>query len=146
MNATDIAFLKYKNIHDDYLIFERSKTEWSLRNDPKSISVFISDDMKAIIEKWNNENKSSNNFIFTVLETGISPLLQYEIVQLFVTFINEWMKRILKKLGISKKASTYVARLTFSTVLERSGASTEYIQEAWGHSDTKATENYLDKF
>ena len=56
------------------------------------------------------------------------------------------MKRILKTLGINKKATTYVARHTFSTVLKRSGASTEYIQEALGHTDVKTTENYLDSF
>jgi integrase/recombinase XerD len=67
-------------------------------------------------------------------------------MQLFVSFINDWMKRILKNLGIDKKATTYVARHTFSTVLKRSGASTEYIQEALGHSNIKTTENYLDSF
>ena len=53
------------------------------------------------------------------------------------------MKRILKKLEIDKKVTTYVARHTFSTVLKRSGASTEFIQEALGHSNIKTTENYL---
>ena len=146
MNAKDIVFLKYKNIHDDYLIFERSKTERSMRSDPKPISVFISDDMKAIMERWGNKEKSSNNYIFPILEPGITPLRQYELVQLFVSFINDWMKRILKTLGINKKATTYVARHTFPTVLKRSGASTEYIQEALGHTDVKTTENYLDSF
>ena len=50
------------------------------------------------------------------------------------------------KLGIDKKATTYVARHTFSTILKRSGASTEYIQEALGHADIKTTESYLDSF
>ncbi len=56
------------------------------------------------------------------------------------------MKRILSDLGIEKKATTYVARHTFSTVLKRSGASTEQIQEALGHTDIKTTESYLDSF
>ncbi len=56
------------------------------------------------------------------------------------------MSRIKEKLGIDKKITTYVARHTFSTVLKRSGASTEYIQEALGHTDVKTTENYLDSF
>ncbi|HEY8661014.1 MAG TPA: site-specific integrase [Hanamia sp.] len=146
MNAKDIACLKNKNINDSYVIFERSKTERAMRSEPKPITVFLTDDMKAIIEKWGNKDKSPGNFIFPVLEAGITPLRQYELVQLFVSFINDWMKRILKKLGIDKKATTYVARHTFSTVLKRSGASTEYIQEALGHSDVKTTENYLDSF
>lgn len=146
MNPKDIASLKYKNIHDEYLIFDRSKTERALRGDPKPITVFINDDMKTIISRWSNEDKSPNNYIFPIMEQGISPLRQYELMQLFVKFINDWMKHILNNLGINKKATTYVARHTFSTVMKRSGASTEYIQEALGHSDIKTTENYLDSF
>jgi len=56
------------------------------------------------------------------------------------------MSRIKEKLGIDKKITTYVARHTFSTVLKRSGATTEYIQEALGHTDVKTAENYLDSF
>ncbi len=146
MNPKDIACLKYKNIHDEYLVFERSKTERAFRNDPKPITVSINDDMRAIMERWGNKDKSPNNYIFPVMEPGISPLRQYELMQLLVSFINNWMKHILKNLGIDKKGTTYVARHTFSTVLKRSGASTEYIQEALGHSDIKTTENYLDSF
>ena len=102
--------------------------------------------MKVIIEKWGNKDKSPGNFIFPILEVGITPLRKYEVIHLFVRFINDWMKHILKNLGIDKKATTYVARHTFSTILKRSGASTEYIQEALGHSDVKTTESYLDSF
>lgn len=56
------------------------------------------------------------------------------------------MRRIAVKLGVTKKITTYVARHTFSTVLKRSGVSTEFIQEALGHTDMKTTENYLDSF
>ena len=113
---------------------------------PKPITVFINDDMKDIMERWSNKDKSPNNYIFPVMKQGISPLRQQEIIQLFVSFINDWMKRILKNLKIDKKGTTYVARHTFSTVLKRSGVITEYIQEALGHSDIKTTENYLDSF
>ena len=88
--------------------------------------------MKDIMERWRNKDKSTNNYIFPVMEQGISPLRQYELMQLFVSFINDWMKRIIKNLKIDKKGTTYVARHTFSTVLKRSDASTEYIQEALG--------------
>jgi integrase/recombinase XerD len=146
MNAKDIVNLKYKNIDGEFLTFERAKTEHSLRDDPKIITVYLNDDMKAIIQKWGNENKSANNYIFPILEHGLTPLRQYELVQNFVGFVNGWMKRILQNLGINKKATTYVARHTFSTVLKRSGASKEFIQEALGHADSKTTENYLDSF
>lgn len=146
MNPKDIANLRYEYIDGDYLSFERSKTENTLRSEPITITVFVTDDMKEIIERWGNKNKSPKNYIFPVLEHNLSPLRQYELIQNFVGFINDWMKRILKNLGIEKKATTYVARHTFSTVLKRSGASTEYIQESLGHADKSTTENYLDSF
>lgn len=117
-----------------------------MRSDPKPITVYITEDMWRIIDHWGNRDKNPNNFIFPVLEPGLTPLRQYELVQLFVSFVNEWMRRIAEKLGINKKTTTYVARHTFSTVLKRSGASTEFIQEALGHTDLKTTENYLDSF
>jgi len=103
-----------------------------VRSDPRTISVFITEDMWSIIDRWRNKDRSPNNYIFPILEHGLSPLRQYELTQLFVALINEWMSRIKEKLGIDKKITTYVARHTFSTVLKRSGASTEYIQEALG--------------
>lgn len=146
MNPKDIANLRYEYIDGDYLSFERSKTENTLRSDPITITVFLTDDMKKIIERWGNQNKSLKNYVFPILEHGLTPLRQYELIQNFVGFINDWMKRILKNLGINKKATTYVARHTFSTVLKRSGASTEYIQESLGHADKSTTEGYLDSF
>ena len=71
MNAKDIACLKNKNINDSYVIFDRSKTERAMRSEPKPITVFLTDDMKAIIEKWGNKDKSPGNFIFPVLEAEL---------------------------------------------------------------------------
>ena len=113
MNPKDIACLKYKNIHDEYIVFERSKTERALRSDPKPITVFINDDMKDIMKRWSNKDKSPNNYIFPVIEPGISPLRQYELMQLFVSFINEWMKRILKNLKIDKKRNHVCGKTYF---------------------------------
>jgi integrase/recombinase XerD len=81
-----------------------------------------------------------------VLSHGLTPIRQYELIELFIQSINDWMKKIRKKVGIEKSVTTYVARHTFSTVMKRSGASTEFIQEALGHTNIKTTENYLDSF
>lgn len=35
---------------------------------------------------------------------------------------------------------------SFSTILKRSGVSTEFISESLGHTDLRTTENYLDSF
>src|SRR5215218_8122824 len=146
MNPKDIAFLKWANLNGDYLTFERAKTERSLRNDPKPITVYVNEDMKAIIQRWGNQDRSLDNYIFPILQQGLPDLRVYDRIQNFVGLINYWMKEILLNLVLDKKATTYVARHTFSTVLKRSGASTEAIQEALGHTDIKTTEHYLDSF
>jgi integrase len=146
MNPKDIAFLKFKNIVGEFLIFERAKTEKATRNDPKPISVFISEEMWQIIRRWGNKDEEPNSYIFQVLTHGITPIRQYELVELFIRSVNDWMAVVRKKLGIEKSLTTYVARHTFSTVLKRSGVSTEFIQEALGHTSIRTTENYLDSF
>src|SRR5690606_15653643 len=120
--------------------------ERSLRDDPKPITVFLNEDMKEIIERWGNKPASPNEYIFPILYHGIEPLRQYTLIQNLVSVINDCMQRILDDLCINKKATTYVARHTFSTILKKSGASTEQIQEALGHTNIRTTENYLDSF
>lgn len=146
INPTDIARLKYKNIEGEYLVFERAKTENATRTMPKPITVYITEDMQRIMDYWGNKDKRREHYIFPVLEHGITPLRQVELIELFVQAINDWMGKIRKKLGIEKKVTTYVARHTFSTIMKRSGVSTEFIQEALGHTNIKTTENYLDSF
>ncbi len=65
---------------------------------------------------------------------------------MFIRSTNEWMEKIRFKLNIERKVIKYVARHTFSTVMKRSGVSTEFIQEVLGHTDIRTTENYLDSF
>ena len=81
-----------------------------------------------------------------MLELGITALRQYELIELFTQSINDWLVKIKKKLNIEKRLTTYVARHTFSTVLKRSGVSTEFIQESLGHTNIRTTEKYLDSF
>lgn len=146
MNPKDVAFLKFKNIQDGFLVFSRAKTEGTTRHDPRIISVYITDDMKRIIAKWGNKSKKLDNYLFPIMEANLTPLQQFKIVPAFTQFINDKMEVIGKNLGIERKITTIVSRHSFSTQMKRSGASTEYIQEALGHMDKKTTENYLGSF
>lgn len=146
INPKDVAYLKFKNIEGEYLIFERAKTENTTRTDPKPITVYLTEDILGIIQRWGNKNRKPGNYIFPVLQDGLTLLEQHFAVRAFVKFINDRMGRIRQQLGIAKKLTTIVSRHSFSTQLKRSGASNEYIQEALGHADKKTTENYLDSF
>ena len=102
--------------------------------------------MKQIVKKWGSKNSSADNFVFPILDDNANLLEQYYRVKRLIFFINDGMKRIAEELGIEKKVTNIVSRHTFSTVLKRSGVSTEFIQESLGHTNKKTTENYLDSF
>ena len=55
-------------------------------------------------------------------------------------------RAIARQLGIESDCTTYAARHSFATILQRSGVSTEFISEALGHSNVKTTQNYLAGF
>ena len=56
------------------------------------------------------------------------------------------MKRIAKKVGIDKEVTTYYARHSFATILQRSGANISMISDLLGHSNLSVTQNYLSGF
>ncbi len=80
------------------------------------------------------------------MQLGLDPLQQFDLLHDVRKLINKSMAAISKKLGIEKKVTTVVTRHSFSTQLKRAGASTEFIQEALGHTNKRTTENYLDSF
>lgn len=87
-----------------------------------------------------------NTYLFPILEEGVGPLELHFKVRTFVKFINDRIRRIAADLGIDKKVKTIVSHHAYSTHLKGAGASTEFIQEALGHTDKKTNENYLDSF
>lgn len=137
MNVKDMAYLKYRDIKEEYFVFTRRKTAWATRNNPKPITVILSDEIKTIIKKWGNKDCAPESYVFSILEAEISVLEEYDRCRSFLKFINSRMVRIGKLLAISKKLTTIVSRHSFSTQLKRAGASTEFIQESLGHIDKK---------
>jgi integrase/recombinase XerD len=146
MNVKDMIFLRWKNIQGEYLIFERSKTDNSNRVNPKPITVYLTEDLVDIIQTHGNINRLPHDFIFPLMQAGLNSLEQFDLLNHIRRLINDAMAQIAHELKIEKKITTIVTRHSFSTQLKRSGVSTEYIQEALGHSNIKTTENYLDSF
>lgn len=144
-NINDIVRLKYKNIDNDFITFIRHKTLTTC-NTPKPISVPYSNDLKRIIKKWGNKDCSPDNFIFPFIKDQMTEKNIRSRLDALIGKINIEMKEIVKDVGINKKVTTYTARHSFSTVLKRSGVSTEFIGESLGHTSLKTTELYLDSF
>ena len=135
INIKDICLLKWQNIKSGSISFVRAKTERSKKGNQKEIVIFISDDIQLIIDKWGNYKKSKTDYVFPILESGISLQRERDLIQYFTKTTNKWMKRLALELGIEANLTTYVARHSYSTVLKRSGVSIEYISESLGHSN-----------
>jgi integrase/recombinase XerD len=145
INIKDMCLLKYENIKGEMLEFERAKTARTKRN-VEPIRIPLSDDAKIIINKWGNKKKDDKTFVFPVLKFGITLVREKQLVQQLTKLVNSHMKTIAEELKIDSKLTTYAARHSFATILQRSGASTEFISEALGHSNVSTTQNYLAGF
>ncbi|MDX2001849.1 MAG: site-specific integrase [Chitinophagales bacterium] len=146
MNTKDVAYLRYKNIDDGFIVFTRAKIERTTKDDPKLIMVYISEEIQKIIDEIGNKRVDGNTFLFPILDDRLDPLAQHLRIKAFTKFVNDGMKGICQKAGVDRKSTTNVARHSLATVLKRQGASTEFIQETLGHYEKRTTENYMDSF
>jgi len=146
INFKDIAMLKRKNIDGDMIRFLREKTKRSSQGNQVTISCYLTDKVKAIIDKWGGQDKSSDAFIFPILTSNDTPKEQVKKVAQFIQTTNKGMKKICNALGLGVEVTTYFSRHSAATILKQSGASISQIQEALGHSSSAVTQKYLDSF
>ncbi|MDR1742306.1 MAG: site-specific integrase [Dysgonamonadaceae bacterium] len=144
ININDLLKLKFSNIDGDEIHFYRSKTLHTSK-DKKEIEALLTPEMKQIIERWGNPDKSPDNYVFPFLVGYDTPVEQKKRIQDITRRINKHLKIISEKLDIPN-ISTYTARHSYASVLKRSGANIAYISESLGHSNLKTTENYLASF
>ncbi len=146
LNIKDMASLKYENINTNTITFIRSKIARTTRKNPKIIVVPYTNELKEIINKWGNKPKKPKDYIFPILQKGMTPEEIVVRVASTVDFINNNIKSVAKLAGVNKKTITSTARHSWATVLKRAGASIYEISEGMGHRDVATTEHYLDSF
>ena len=141
----DMCHLKYQDIGKDFITFIRKKTEHSSAV-KRPITVPLTQDIREIIERQGNKDKSPDNYVFPVIQDGLTHKQKVYKIAWRVRKTNVYIQKIGTKLEIDKHLTTYTARHSFATILKRSGVSTEFISESLGHSNLKITETYLDSF
>lgn len=145
MNVKDMCLLKYGNIKGDIIEFERAKTAKTKRV-VEPIRVAITEDVERIIKKWGNKRKDSETYLFPILKPKLTAARERQLIQQATHVINDNMKEVAKALELPIGVTTYAARHSFATILQRSGVNTSFISEALGHSNVKTTQNYLAGF
>lgn len=147
MNIKDIANLKFKDLEDDHFYFYREKTKRTTKNKLKKVKVYLNDFSSQIIEKYANQDKISENYVFDILSIYDTQEEKHRKVKNFVKFINDHMKRQIKANQLDIPIVTVQwARHSFSTIAIKKGVSMEFMQESFGHKSIKTTQNYFSGF
>jgi integrase/recombinase XerD len=73
MNMKDIALLKFQDIDGEFIRFTRAKTKGTSRIGSSQISIFLSPEIKSIIDKWRNKQEDPENYIFPIFQLGWTP-------------------------------------------------------------------------
>ena len=69
LNVKDFCLLKYKNIEDDFIVFNRAKTILTRRSNPEPIRIAIKEDAKCIIAKWGQHPFSPDTLYFSFFKS-----------------------------------------------------------------------------
>ncbi|MDZ4707533.1 MAG: site-specific integrase [Saprospiraceae bacterium] len=146
MNVKDIINLRYGQIGPKSFTFERIKTQ-KTKKKAVIITVFISDFTRYVIQEYGNiPTGKKDQLVFPIISDQDSAAKRHIITKKFTRFINQHIKPLAIANGITGDISTYFARHSFATILDRKGAPTSFIKESLGHSSVKTTEDYLAGF
>ena len=142
INFTDIARLKWSDIHGDRIFYSRKKTGKAMHFKPLP-------EAQSILSYWSLFTQSrDDNYIFKILDRDLHKTEHqvYNRIKKIRKRVNKNLKTIGRMANIDTPLTTYVARHTFATVLKYSGVSTAIISEAMGHSSESVTQHYLKSF
>lgn len=141
MNFSDMAFLKWSNIREERLHYERVKTggNHNVKLLPPAVEIL----------NYYKENylQSQKDFVFPILNESHSTSQSVNNrIKKVLKQTNSDLKEIARLAKVDFHLTTYVARHSWATILKRSGISTSVISEGLGHTTEKTTQIYLDSF
>jgi integrase len=141
MNLIDLALLKWDNIHDNQIVYNRKKTN-------ELISIPLMEESILILNNYRKYSECrKNDYIFPLINESHNTAISISNrIHKINHQINGDLKEIGKTLGIDIKLTTYVARHTFANVLKKEGIPVSIIGQALGHENEKTTRIYLDSF
>lgn len=144
INFRDLLFLKYKNIRDGEVVFERSKTKGKMK-EALLIHASLTPMMEDIIARIGNKRVSPETYIFRYAREGMNPMEISSMVRKVIYLCNRSLKTIADDLGI-EHFTTYSARHSFATILNKRGVDITFISESLGHNSLETTKTYLAGF
>ena len=143
INMMDVASLRIKDLKDDVIIIQRTKTQ---ETDGRLLVIPLRQEAKDIITRRGNKTLNPDDYVFPILSPGLTPIQIKNRVNDFTGKINEGLKKVQEELKLDESPKAGNARHSFASLALEKGASKEFIQEALGHASMQTTEEYLSGF
>jgi integrase len=131
MPFVDVAHLRWSQIHNDYLVYNRQKTGQQIR-------VAMESPMQTILFKHHKQAKGI--FAFPLLLQGTDH--EYLVV---LGRYNRALRRLEKIAGIDEHLTSYVIRHTWASTAFSENIDLPVISKALGHSNTQTTLIYISE-
>ena len=115
INMADLCRLRYSNISDGKISYNRQKTIRTDTDKTKIVAIMLPE-MQRIIDQWVNKRVKADTYIFPFLNDEWPEDLKRLRVKTTTRLINKKMNEIGEALKLGS-ISTYTARHSFATVL-----------------------------
>jgi len=138
INMTDVCRLKYEDIKDGEITFIRKKTKNTTRNVVR-VYVPIIWAIKEIIKKHGNRRK--DGYIFPFLDDCKTEKQKVRRIGDVTDKVNDAMGEITRELNLPD-VTTYAARHSYVTILERMSVPRVFLQNSLGHTVTSMIDHY----
>lgn len=138
-NISDIAKLKWSDIIDGKITYNRSKTH-------KAYRIALNREALAIVEHYRSIQHDA--YIFPIYDEAVHITAQQQSDRLHKVTVqtNRDLREIASMCGINEPLTTYVARHSAATILKYNGQGISVIKELLGHSSEQVTQIYLSQF
>ena len=133
MAFVDIAYLKWKNISGNLIVYRRHKSK-------QLIQIDITPQIRCIINEHGNGSKHADGYVFPIIKYDGSEYRQYRTA---LARTNRHLKTVSEILNIDPCLTTYTARHTWATLAREYGASVSAISKGLGHTKEEMTLVYL---
>ncbi|MGM0652563.1 MAG: tyrosine-type recombinase/integrase, partial [Bacillota bacterium] len=133
MLKTGLRVNEIINLHEECFDWEEGNVLIKASGAAKERTLWLDKPELSLLKKWQKEKPSSSVSFFCTLDGN---LLQDR-------YIREMIKRLARKAGISKDVYPHLLRYTFAVEFIRETGDLDNLQEALGHREAAATQNYV---
>lgn len=131
MSFVDMAFLKKADLIDGHIVYRRRKTG-------QQLTIQWTKQMQMILDKY-PENRS--DYLLPIIRNkGVDDRRIYRNAG---TAINNGLKRVAARVGVTVPLTLYVARHSWASAAKNKGVPVSVISEGMGHDSETTTKIYL---